>query len=351
MIKYKHDDIFETTAEAIVNTVNCVGVMGRGIALQFKNRFPENFDYYANACKKKEVMPGKMLVFDTGNVVNPRYIINFPTKRHWRGASRMGDITAGLKALAEEITSLQIKSVAIPPLGCGLGGLDWTLVKAEISNALGMIPNVIIEVYEPGQAPAADKMVSSVKVPNMTQGRAALVTLIQQYLNGLLDPVITLLEVHKLLYFLQESGEPLRLEYVKQIYGPYACNLRHVLNHIEGYFLSGYADGGDNPRKQLQLVSGASENATAFLQTKLETTKRISRVETLIEGFESPFGMELLATIHWLIKHENCTSLAEITQATYAWNDHKKQFSPRQIELAASRLMRCGWVPPIEGVK
>jgi len=351
MIEYKHGDIFGTTAEAIVNTVNCVGVMGRGIALQFKKRYPENFGCYADACKKKEVVPGKMLVFDTGNMVNPRYIINFPTKRHWRGASRMGDITVGLKALATEITNLQIKSIAIPPLGCGLGGLDWRLVKAEISNALGMIPNVVIEVYEPGQAPAADKMVSSRKVPNMTPGRAALVTLIQQYLNGLLDPVVTLLEVHKLLYFLQESGEALRLEYVKDHYGPYACNLRHVLNYIEGYFLTGYADGGDNPQKQLQLVPGASEKATTFLQTKQETTKRIAHVEALIEGFESPFGMELLATVHWLITHENCASLAEITHATYAWNDHKKQFSPRQIELAVSRLIHCGWVPAIEGVK
>lgn len=351
MIEYKNGDIFETTAEAIVNTVNCVGIMGRGIALQFKKRYPENFNSYAAACKKKEVVPGKMLVFETGNMVNPRYIINFPTKRHWRGASRMGDITAGLKALATEITNLQIKSIAIPPLGCGLGGLDWRLVKAEISNALGIIPNVVIEVYEPGHTPAADKMVHSSKVPNMTPGRAALIVLMNKYLIVLLDPLITLLEIHKLMYFLQEAGEVLRLKYTKAPYGPYAENLRQVLKEIEGHYISGYADGGDQPNKSIELIPGALDKGKFFLKNYPETQKRMERVCALVEGFETSFGLELLATVHWLITRENCNSLSDIIKSTYAWNEHKKQFSQRQIELAASRLMHCGWVPTIEGVK
>ena len=113
MVKYKKGDILVEEAEALVNTVNCVGIMGRGVALQFKNAFPENFKAYYAACMRHEVRPGKMFVFVTGGLTNPRYIINFPTKRHWRGKSRMEDIESGLVALAEEIRSRKIRSIAI----------------------------------------------------------------------------------------------------------------------------------------------------------------------------------------------------------------------------------------------
>ena len=125
MIEFKTGNILTEDAEALVNTVNCVGFMGRGIALQFKKAFPDNFKSYSSACKRNEVQPGRMFVYATGQLAYPRYIINFPTKRHWRGKSRMEDIDAGLAALAEAIRSHNIQSIAIPPLGSGLGGLDW----------------------------------------------------------------------------------------------------------------------------------------------------------------------------------------------------------------------------------
>lgn len=124
MLTYTTGDILRDESEAIINTVNCVGVMGRGIALQFKNAYPENFKAYAKACKSKEVQPGKMFVTETGQLSNPRFIINFPTKRHWRGASRMEDIDSGLADLVRAVRELKIKSLSIPPLGSGLGGLD-----------------------------------------------------------------------------------------------------------------------------------------------------------------------------------------------------------------------------------
>src|SRR5438094_1382872 len=136
MIKYKKGDILQEDAEALVNTVNCVGVMGRGIALQFKNAFPENFKAYAAACKQGEVEPGRMFVFETGQLTPQRYIINFPTKRHWRGKSRLEDIEAGLAALAKLIRSKPIRSIALPPLGSGLGGLEWATVRPRIEAAL-----------------------------------------------------------------------------------------------------------------------------------------------------------------------------------------------------------------------
>src|SRR5690606_12589675 len=129
-------DILAADAEAIVNTVNCVGIMGRGIALQFKNAFPKNFKAYEAACARGEVQPGKMFVFETRTLTNPKFIINFPTKRHWRGKSRIEDIDSGLKALAEEIRTRGIRSIAIPPLGSGLGGLNWADVRPRICEAL-----------------------------------------------------------------------------------------------------------------------------------------------------------------------------------------------------------------------
>lgn len=344
MIEYTSGDILLSDAEALVNTVNCVGVMGRGIALQFKKMFPDNFKAYAAACKRQEVQPGRMFVFDTGQLTPPRYIINFPTKRHWRGKSRMEDIESGLMALVATIHEHGIRSIAIPPLGSGLGGLDWAQVRPRIDTALSELEDVRVKVFEPGGAPTLDTMVHSRKVPRMTAGRAALVELMRRYLAGLLDPFVTLLEVHKLMYFMQEAGEPLRLRYEAAPYGPYAENLRHVLHAIEGHLVSGYADGGDAPDKPLSLVPGAAEDAAAFLAKNPDTRARFDRVASLTEGFESPFGLELLATVHWVMKNEGVSTLDGVINRVYAWNPRKQQFTPRQIGIAADVLVKKGWI-------
>jgi O-acetyl-ADP-ribose deacetylase (regulator of RNase III) len=344
MIEYKTGDILTEDAEALVNTVNCVGIMGRGIALQFKNAFPENFKSYAAACKRNEVQPGQMFVFETGQLTNPRYIINFPTKRHWRGKSRLEDIDAGLVALAEEIRSRNIQSIAIPPLGSGLGGLNWSEVRPRIGTMLQEFSDLKIVMFEPGGALADERVNHSRSVPKMTPGRAALVGLMDRYLRGLLDPFVTLLEVHKLMYFMQAAGEPLRLNYRKGPYGPYAENLRHVLNAIEGHLVSGYADGGDTPDKQLKLVPGALEDAHTLLQNKAKTQAHFDRVSDLVEGFESPFGLELLSTVHWIVSKEPVQNMDDVVTQTYAWNDRKKQFSQRQIALAVDVLSDKGWI-------
>lgn len=344
MIDFKVGNILTEDAEALVNTVNCVGVMGRGIALQFKKAFPDNFKAYAAACKLGEVRPGKMFVFETKQLTNPQYIINFPTKRHWRGKSRMEDVESGLEALVQEITSRKIRSVAIPPLGSGLGGLDWAQVRARLENTLGDREDVKVIVFEPKGAPELSEIAASRDVPNMTEGRAALVGLMHQYLNGLLDPFVTLLEVHKLMYFMQEAGEPLRLRYKQGPYGPYAENLRHVLNAVEGHLVSGYADGGDEPDKQLELVPGAVEDALAYLKARPRTRAHFDRVAELVEGFETPFGLELLATVHWLTRNGQPRPLNDLVNDIYAWNPRKRQFSQRQIRLAQNVLVQRGWL-------
>ena len=349
MIEYTQGDILQADAEALINTVNCVGVMGRGIALHFKRAYPANFKAYAAACKRGDVQPGRMFMYDTEQVA-PRWIVNFPTKRHWRGKSRIEDIEAGMADLVHEIRARGIRSVAIPPLGSGLGGLAWRDVRLVIESALDDLPDVRAIVYEPGGGPQETVVTPE---PKMTAGRAALVGLIRRYLTGMMDTSISLLEVHKLMYFLQASGEPLKLRYVKAPYGPYAENLRHVLQAVNGHLVAGYTAGGDAPTEQVTLLPGAVEKADSFLAEHPQTSERFDRVGELVEGFETPFGLELLATAHWVADKENARTDQAIVDGFYAWNPRKAQFTPEQIAIAVDRLRAERWLPdegPIEVV-
>jgi O-acetyl-ADP-ribose deacetylase (regulator of RNase III) len=347
MITSKTGDLLAEPAEALVNTVNCVGIMGRGVALQFKNAFPENFRAYKAACDRGEVQPGRMFVFEVGQLTRPRWIINFPTKRHWRGNSRMQDIESGLTALVAEIRERGIRCIAIPPLGSGLGGLSWADVKPRIVEALRGLNDVEVILFEPAGAPVDGRGMVSSTVPPMTAGRAALVGLMHRYLGGLMDPFVTLLEVHKLMYFMQEAGQPLRLRYAQAPYGPFAENLGNVLAQVEGHLVAGYRDGGDAPDKQLTLVPGAVEDALAFLEGEGEgaTRSNFDRVAALVEGFETPFGLELLSTVHWVAKDAPAAAPAEIVARVHGWGERKRRFSPRQIGLALDRLATQGWLP------
>ena len=344
MVEYRNGDLFSANTEAVVNSVNCVGVMGRGIALQFKCAFPDNFAAYAAACKRGEVRPGSMFIVPTGQLTNPRYIVNFPTKRHWRGKSRLEDIEAGLASLVSEIRARGIRSIAIPPLGCNLGGLAWPVVKARMQAALEPLDDVAVVIFAPGSGPTDQRVNRSRAAPSMTPGRAALVGLMSRYFSSLLDPFLTLLEVHKLMYFMQAAGEPLKLRFSKAPQGPYADNLRHVLHAIEGHFVTGYADGGDAPDKQLELVPGAVDDARRFLAGRPATRARFERVADLVEGFESAFGLELLATVHWVGKHEGPRSIRDVIESTYAWDVGKSRFSERQLRLAIDVLTLKGWM-------
>jgi O-acetyl-ADP-ribose deacetylase (regulator of RNase III) len=340
VIEYTQGDILQADAEALVNTVNCVGVMGRGIALHFKAAYPANFKAYAAACKREEIQPGRMFVHDTGQPA-PRWIVNFPTKRHWRGKSRIEDIESGMDALVAEIRARGITSIAIPPLGSGLGGLAWGDVRPIIENALAGIPEVRAVLYEPdghSEQPAVGPP------PKMTAGRAALVGLMRRYLAGMMDTSISLLEIHKLMYFLQVAGEPLKLRYKKAPYGPYAENLRHVLKTVNGHLIGGYTAEGDAPEEQIELMPGAVERADAFLVEHPDTSERFDRVGELVGGFETPFGLELLATAHWVVANEHVDTDQAIVDAFYAWNPPKAQFSFEQIAIAVDRLRAGDWL-------
>lgn len=347
MIETTKGDILNADAEALVNTVNCVGVMGRGIALQFRKKFEENFKVYKSACDKGELRPGMVLVHDRGSFLNPRYIINFPTKDHWRANSKVKDIESGLVALVEQVKRRNIKSIAIPPLGCGLGGLDWSEVRPRIEAAFAEVPSVHVMLFEPKGAPPTKSMAKRKKTPNMTVGRAAMIGLMRQYLSAVMDPFVTLLEVHKLMYFLVALGEPIqKLNFEKGPYGPYSENLRHVLNETKGFFTTGFGDGEDAPEKPIDLLKEGIEKAEGFLESHPDTKSRFAKVANLIAGFETSYGLELLATVHWVADRDGAKDATEAVKSVHQWSTRKKELFPAShIDLAWKVLQQNELLP------
>ena len=340
MVEFITGNLLEADADAFVNTVNTKAVMGKGVALQFKRAFPANYKAYRAACAAGEVKLGRMFVFDTGRLERPRYIINFPTKDHWRSRSRLGDIEAGLQDLRRVLTELAIESVALPPLGCGLGGLDWTKVRPRIEAALADLPMRAL-VFEPQGAPAPEQMPERRPRPRMTPFRATLIWLLGRYLTP--GESASPLEVQKLLYFLQEAGEPLGLRFEKQRYGPYADAARHAVQGLEAHYLIGFGDGTGSG--DVSLLPGAVDEATAFLADHPDTRERYGRVEQLIDGFETPYGLELLATTHWVAVQEHAESPGDAAELVRAWSQRKgRLFTDEHVDVAWRRLDEGGWL-------
>ena len=345
MIKLTQGDLLkQDDVDAIVNTVNCVGVMGKGIALQFKNKWPANFTAYAAACKAGQVRPGRMLVFDSGGLVKPNFVINFPTKDHWRGSSKIEFIRDGLVDLVAQVNRLSISSIAVPPLGCGNGGLNWVNVRPLIEAAFEALPDVEVRLFEPTGAPDAKSMEVRTKRPRMTPGRAAIVKVLDTYRG--LNYGLSKIEVQKLAYFLQEAGEPLKLPFVKHHYGPYSDTLRHALNTMEGHFIRGLGDGVVDA--EIEPTEDALAEAEAFIaeQEHAELAGHVERVGRLIDGYQSSYGMELLASVHWVAVHEHGVhSLGDAVAAVHGWNDRKKTLmTPQHIASAWHRLEQEGWL-------
>lgn len=348
MIETAQGNLLEAPVEALVNTVNTEGIMGKGIALQFRQAYPEMFRAYEKACRDGEVRLGNVHIFDLGGLVGgPRWIVNFPTKGHWKSRSRLADIEKGLVDLITRVRELHIKSIAVPPLGCGNGGLFWSDVQPRIEEAFEQLPDVRTLIYAPTGAPDAKAMPNRTEWSKMTPGQASLVALMHRYLAGLMDPYVSLLEVHKLMYFLKAAGEPMpRLTFEAKKFGPYAASLRHSLIRMENHLTRGYGDGKDTPDTQLELLPGAVEAAEAFLSKSHETKARMKQVAELIRGYEDPYGMELLSSVHWMMLHDAAArddADAAIT-AVHAWNDRKlKVLKTEHLRKAWSRLKAHRW--------
>lgn len=357
MLSEEEGNLLDAEAEALVNTVNTTGIMGKGIALQFKQAYPGNFRAYQAACRRGEVRLGRMFTYETGLLGNPRLIINFPTKGHWRARSRLSDIEAGLADLCHVIRDRKIGSIAVPPLGCGNGGLDWREVRPLIGTVLGELPDVQVMVYPPQGTPAAESMQVSTARPAMTAGRAALLTALGRYIRlsrleqAAAPEGASLLEIQKLMYFLQQAGQPLRLSYVKARYGPYADNLNHVLQALEGHYLRGYGDRTQQVLKlsPIALMPGAEDEGQRWLADHPDqTTNRINTVTRLVEGFASAYGLELLATVHWIATQEGTDQIADaaaLTQHIGSWNERKgRLFTEAHVRNAIDHLSSLGWV-------
>lgn len=347
MIKQASGNLLTASVEALVNTVNTEGVMGKGIALQFRKAYPSMYEEYADACKAGRVRLGAVSVFDNGRIGGgPRWIINFPTKGHWKSKSRIEDIDSGLLSLVDTIKELRITSIAVPPLGCGNGGLDWRDVRPRIEAAFAALPDVEVHLFAPAAAPEAAEMPNATSKPKLTGAGAVLIELIRRYEAALLGGVVSLLEIHKLMYFLQEAGQPLKLQYEAHTYGPYSLNLRHVMSRLEGHYLSGFGDGSDRPGKVIEVLEGATDAAGQFLEKQPDVLARLERVSDLIVGFEDPYGMELLSSMHWVICHEAGAqdSMDVAVAAVLQWNPGKRlRLKTQHLEIAWKLLKKKQW--------
>lgn len=344
MLEETRGNLLNAEAEALVNTVNCVGVMGKGIALQFKQAYPEMNREYERACSRGEIVPGRVHVWSTGALSGPKYVINFPTKREWYTKSRYADVESGLASLVAAVKQLGIRSIAVPPLGCGNGGLLWSKVHPMITDAFAAVPDVRVLVFPPANAPAIGDRVIKTERPKLTRARALFIAAIDRY--SVLDYRVTLLEMQKLAYFLQEAGERLRLKYAAGPYGPYADNLNKVLETLEGHFVHGF-DGERSPSKEIALSERASGEARAFLSDETEALARLDRVGRLIEGFETPYGMELLSSVHFVAVHAKtpATDADTAVERVHAWSERKRtMMMTEHIRVAWAQLAGGGWI-------
>lgn len=352
MIKYTQGNLLDAPVEALVNTVNTVGVMGKGIALMFKERFAKNMAEYAKACKAKQVMTGKMFVTETGELVGPRWIVNFPTKQHWRAKSRMEWIEEGLQDLHRFIVENNVQSIAIPPLGAGNGGLDWSDVKPRIEAALCDLADVDILVYEP--ISKYQNVAKKEGVKTLTPARALIAELIRRY--WVLGMECSLLEIQKLAWFLQRVIErrdlknELKLDFTANYYGPYANSLVHLLNAMDGSYLKSDKRIPDcEPLDVIWFNDSEKKRVQTYLHSEAkEYEAALEEAAEIIEGFESPFGMELLSTVDWLITKEGCDANLEAIKvgianwpAGHQWGERKlKLFDDDNVQLALNKLTR-----------
>ena len=348
MITFTQGNLLEARAEALVNTVNTVGVMGKGIALMFKERFADNFRRYAAACKAKEVCTGKMFVTEVRELDGPRWIVNFPTKQHWRGDSNMECITEGLQDLRRFLIDNKVKSIAIPPLGAGNGGLDWAEVRPHIEEALAGLDTDII-VFEPTQK--YQNVAKRTGVEKLTPTRALIAELVRRY--WVLGMECSLLEIQKLAWFLERSIErasltPLDLRFVPHKYGPYADRLRHLLEGLDGSYL--HCDKRIGDADPLDVI-WFDDGRKTFVQTYLKSEAKdyvpaLEATAALIDGFESPYGMELLATVDWLLSQEGIApTVPAVREGLHHWGGgpgaaarKERLFDDRALSIALERL-------------
>jgi O-acetyl-ADP-ribose deacetylase (regulator of RNase III) len=346
MIEEGSGNLLTADVEALINTVNTVGVMGKGIALQFKRAYPANYKAYRLACERGEVRMGKMYVFDTATKGPRRYLINFPTKQHWKNVSRLDDIASGLSDLVRVVNDHGIRSVAIPALGCGNGGLDWGQVRPLIEAAAERMPKTRVLIFAPTGAPSPASMPNATPKPTLNSLRALLMVAVQRYLDRAsvqeAREGVSELEIQKLAYFLQVFGAHLRLTFKPGPYGPYADQLTHVLDSLEGHYLSGLGDRSARVTDlaPINLTFGSLAEAQTMVEADRASVDRLEALLRVVDGFETPYSMELLATVHFAAHQNPATSdLSDLSERVAHWSMRKARlFTDDHVRTAARRL-------------
>lgn len=338
MIHYITGNLLESDAEALVNTVNTVGVMGKGIALQFKNVFPNNFKKYSEACKNKELSIGELLVTEENILSGKKIIINFPTKTSWRLPSEYKYIEAGLEELIRVIEEKNIKSIAIPPLGAGNGGLEWNKVKSILEKYLSQTEAEIF-IYEPN---ATIKEVLKKERVKLTPARAMLLSVLFDLAKN--GEFVSEFASEKIAYFLQKFGakNAFKLEYKQNFYGPYSGKVKHVLHYLNGSYIMGYSSKDKKPFEELGIVMESEKEVDEFL-SKPENNeyKAIAeKTKSFLSGFYSAFGLELLSTIDFIMKEKNIIEEKEIINYLENWSNRKKTMftNPQFVKIAMNKL-------------
>ncbi|MGC8475675.1 MAG: type II toxin-antitoxin system antitoxin DNA ADP-ribosyl glycohydrolase DarG [Acetobacteraceae bacterium] len=324
MIRYTQGNLLEAGTDALVNTVNTVGVSGKGIALMFKERFPDNFRGYARACEAGRLDPGGLFVTERQDMLGPRFIINLATKQHWRYPSRLEWISRGLDALRGEIAARGIRSIAIPPLGAGNGGLDWHDVKPLIAEALTGLDCDIV-VYEP--TPVYQNVVKRHGVKRLTPARALMAEMIRRY--EVLGFDCSMLEAQKLAWFLSGAiarlnlPNPIASDFQPDRYGPYSDQVRHLLDSLDGSYLTCERRVGDaRPFDPIRFRYDRQDRVAACLGSSEASAYRcaLDTASAIVDGFQSPHGLELLATIDWLHRRSGVPlEVDRMTAAIAAW--------------------------------
>jgi O-acetyl-ADP-ribose deacetylase (regulator of RNase III) len=340
MIYFLTGDLLSSKAQALVNTVNTVGVMGKGIALQFKERFPHNFKVYKKACDSQDIHPGKMLVVhETTTLDGEKIIVNFPTKTDWKQKSSYAYIESGLQDLVQVIKQERIRSIAIPPLGCGNGGLKWDKVKPMIELYMSKV-DIEVFVYEPNEAVKQVLQQQQVKKDDkLTPARAMLLYALFAYES--MGEEASLFVANKLSYFLQRLGENLRLNFVAHRYGPYAPEVAHVLYRLNGVYLAGLEQKEAKAFEPLRLQYGRLKEVQAYIAKNLtsEQRQRLDNLLFLITGFESTLSLEVLATVDFILNEDNSLSAEAVFKRVQEWSDRKKKLiKERYVTIAIEQL-------------
>ncbi len=330
-----------SNAQALVNTVNTVGIMGKGIALQFKNTFPDNYKQYLKACKEKSFQVGSLFVtIDDSLHSGQKIIINFPTKTDWRKPSEYSYIENGLKELAKVIKERNIKSIAIPPLGAGNGGLEWNKVKHLIELYLADI-DCDISIYQPNYIIQEALKKERVK---LTPARAMLLAVLFDLVKN--GEFVSEFAAEKIAYFLQRFGAKtiFNLDFQPNFYGPYSGKVKHVLYYLNGSYISGYGAKDKKPFEELSLMMDAESDVIAFLNGPGHNEYKliVEKTKTFLFGNYSYFALELLSTIDYIMQTEKINSLDKIQAKLISWSDRKKTLFSNQkfVSIALQNLQK-----------